>query len=83
MLEVTIVGSIAARSNIPMRSVSRPRKSAGRLALVGGAVIVALVFGRLADRRRKRLFLATLAVYMAATVATAFSTDFACSRSVG
>jgi MFS family permease len=41
-------------------------------------VIGALVFGRLADRLgRKRLFLLTLLVYMAATVATAFSTGFA------
>ena len=37
----------------------------------------ALVFGRLADRLgRKRLFMLTLAVYMGATVATAFSTGF-------
>jgi MFS family permease len=42
-----------------------------------GQVFGALVFGRLADRLgRKRLFLLTLAVYMAATIATAFTVDF-------
>jgi len=41
-------------------------------------VLGALVFGRLADRLgRKRLFLATLAVYMGATDATGLSIDFA------
>src|SRR5690242_18453206 len=47
-------------------------------AYVGGAVIGALVFGRLADRLgRKRLFLVTLAVYLVATVLTAFTWSFA------
>src|SRR5204862_3092787 len=42
----------------------------------GGAVLGALFFGRLADRLgRKRMFLATLVVYLIATVATAFSWD--------
>jgi MFS family permease len=46
-------------------------------AYVGGAVIGALFFGRLADRfGRKRLFLITLAVYLCATLATAASWDF-------
>ena len=41
-------------------------------------MIGALVFGRLTDRLgRKKLFLVTLAVYAAATLATAFSPDFA------
>src|SRR5688572_19919257 len=47
-------------------------------AYVGGAVLGALYFGRLADRLgRKRLFLITLAVYLAATVLTAFTWSFA------
>jgi MFS family permease len=44
---------------------------------IGGAVLGALIFGRLADRLgRKKLFMITLAVYMLATLATAFSTGF-------
>ena len=46
-------------------------------AYIGGAVLGALFFGRLADRLgRKRMFLVTLVVYLVATVATAFSSDF-------
>lgn len=78
-LEVTLVGSVGA-------VLSRPDTLGLDATQVGwsgsiyilGAVIGALLFGRLADRLgRKKLFLATLAVYMAATLATAFSTDFA------
>ena len=78
-LEVTLVGSVGA-------VLERPDTLSLNAAQVGwtgslyilGAVIGALVFGRMADRMgRKKLFLATLAVYMAATLATAFSPDFA------
>src|ERR1041385_5189240 len=55
-------------------------------AYIAGAVIGAIFFGRLADRLgRKRMFLATLIVYLVATVATSFSWDilsFACCRFV-
>ena len=45
---------------------------------IAGAVAGALLFGRLADvLGRKRLFLATLAIYMAATLATGFAGGYA------
>src|SRR5215217_5223187 len=44
---------------------------------VAGACVGALFFGWLADRLgRKKLFLITLALYLVATIATAFSTTF-------
>ena len=78
-LEVTLVGSIGAvleRSDTLALSASQIGAT-GSL-YVGGAVLGALLFGRLTDRLgRKKLFLVTLAVYAAATFATAFSPDFA------
>ena len=76
-LEVTVVGSLGP-------ALERPDTlglTAGEIgwaasAYIGGAVLGALFFGRLADSLgRKRMFLATLAVYLVATVLTAFSFD--------
>src|SRR3954464_382029 len=78
-LEVTVVGSLAP-------ALERPDTlglTAGEIgwaasAYIGGAVLGALFFGRLADRlRRQRPFLVTLVVFFIATLATAFSFNLA------
>src|SRR5689334_11176741 len=74
-LEVTIVGAIASR----LQDKQALGLSASQVGVAGtfyivGAAIGAIGFGYLTDRLgRKRLFIATLAVYLAATVATAFA----------
>jgi len=78
-LEVTIVGTIASRLTEQGSGVSITESQIGTAAAiyVGGACLGALFFGHLADRMgRKKLFMITLAVYLVATVATAFSTTF-------
>ena len=77
-LEVTLVGSVGGMLERPdTLGLSAAQIGWSGSAYVGGAVIGALFFGRLADRfGRKRLFLITLAVYLAATLATASAWDF-------
>src|SRR3990170_5273466 len=77
-LEVTVVGSLGpALQESSTLGLSATEIGWAGSAYVGGAVLGALYFGRLADRLgRKRLFLVTLAVYLAATLATAFTWDF-------
>jgi MFS family permease len=75
-LEVTIVGSIAARLTEPGSGINMSTAEIGTAGAlyVAGAVIGALLFGQLTDRYgRKRLFMATLGLYVLATVATAFA----------
>ncbi|MDM0037986.1 MFS transporter [Variovorax sp. J22G21] len=78
-LEVTLVGSIGSVLERPdTLGLSATQIGGAGSLYIGGAVIGALLFGRLADRLgRKKLFLITLAVYTAATLATALSPNFA------
>jgi MFS family permease len=78
-LEVTIVGSIASRLTEPGSGLELSASQVGDAAAtyIVGACLGSLYFGWLADRiGRKRLFLITLAVYLTATVATAFSFSY-------
>ncbi|MDP3173602.1 MAG: MFS transporter [Phenylobacterium sp.] len=77
-LEVTLVGSLSP-------AIAGPdglNLTAAQVGLTGsayilGAVLGALVFGRLTDTfGRRRLFTITVAVYLIATIATGFSWDF-------
>ena len=76
-LEVTIVGSIAGAISAKGSGITiSAAEVAGWAAsmYVAGACVGALLFGRLTDKfGRKRLFMITLGVYLAATVATAFA----------
>jgi MFS family permease len=76
-LEVTVVGSLGpALQRDDTLGLSASEIGWAASAYIAGAVLGALFFGRLADRLgRKRMFLATLVVYLIATVATAFSWD--------
>lgn len=75
-LEVTMVGNVASRLT---ESDSGIELTAGQIGIaaaiyITGACLGALFFGQLTDRfGRKKLFILTLAVYLAATVATAFA----------
>ena len=78
-LEVTIVGAVAStlehRDTLGLTSTQVGLAGSAYLA---GAITGALVFGHLTDRfGRKRLFLITLALYVASTLLTACSFDFA------
>jgi MFS family permease len=75
-LEVTIVGSVASRLTEKGSGIAISASGIGIAAAfyVGGACLGALLFGQLTDRfGRRRLFILTLGVYIAATVATAFA----------
>lgn len=77
-LEVTLAGSVAGalRASPSLRFTDAEIGLSASLYLLG-AVCGALLFGWLADRfGRKKLFTVTLGLYLAATAATAFATDF-------
>lgn len=76
-LEVTIVGGISGRLAEPGAGVGISAAHVSGLAAslyVAGACLGALVLGQLTDRfGRKKLFMATLAIYLFGTVMTALS----------
>jgi MFS family permease len=74
-LEVTLAGAVASalKSSPALRFTNADVGLAGS-AYIAGAVLGALGFGWLTDRLgRRKLFFITLALYLAATAATAFS----------
>ncbi|MDX6673706.1 MAG: hypothetical protein QOH11_1124 [Solirubrobacteraceae bacterium] len=75
-LEVTIVGAVGSRLTESGSGIAMGSGDIGTAAAiyVAGACTGALLFGQLTDRfGRKKLFMVTLALYIAATVATAFA----------
>src|SRR3954453_13975018 len=78
-LEVTIVGTISSRltEKGPGIAISTAQIGQAAAIYVAGACVGALFFGWLAARvGRERLLLLTLALYLVATVGTAFSQSF-------
>src|SRR5437588_12127379 len=75
-LEVTMVGNVSSRLTEKGSGIVLTAADIGTAAAfyIAGACIGALFFGHLTDRfGRRNLFILTLAVYLAATVATAFA----------
>ncbi|QCK85081.1 MFS transporter [Phreatobacter aquaticus] len=74
-LEVTLAGTVSgALKASPVLQFSNADIGLAGSAYLAGAVLGALFFGWLTDRiGRKKLFFITLAVYLVATAATAFS----------
>lgn len=77
-LEVTVAGSIAgALQQSPVLHFTSAEVGLVASAYLTGAVAGAMIFGYLTDRfGRRRLFMITLGLYLAATLATAASWDF-------
>ncbi len=77
-LEVTLAGALSgALKQSPTLALSNIDVGVASSAYLAGAVLGALGFGWLTDRiGRKNLFFITLALYLAATAATAASWDF-------
>jgi MFS family permease len=77
-LEVTLAGSLSpAIAGADGLSLTTTQVGLTGSAYILGAVLGALVFGRLTDTfGRRRLFTITVGVYLVATIATGFSWDF-------
>jgi MFS family permease len=79
-LAVTIIGAIGPRLTQEGAGLELTASQVGLAgsAYILGACLGALYFGRLADKiGRKRLFMLTLAIFLAGSVLTAFSMNFA------
>src|SRR5213080_1482025 len=78
-LEVTLAAALSgALKESPVLEFTNAAVGIASSAYLAGAVLGAVFFGWLTDRLgRKRLFFITLAVYLVATAATAFSWDLA------
>jgi len=75
-LEVTLVGSLSPAISQGL-ALSTTQIGLTGSAYILGAVLGALVFGRLTDTfGRRRLFTITVGVYLLATIATGFAWDF-------
>jgi MFS family permease len=75
-LEVTMVGNVSSRLTEKGSGISLDAAQIGYAAAIyiAGACLGALFFGHLTDRfGRRNLFILTLAVYLVATVGTAFA----------
>ncbi|MEA2481780.1 MAG: hypothetical protein QOJ07_3702 [Thermoleophilaceae bacterium] len=75
-LEVTMVGAVAPRLTESASGAHMTAADVGTAAsvYVAGACLGALLFGQLTDRHgRRKLFMLTMLLYIAATVATAFA----------
>lgn len=75
-LEVTMVGNVSSRLTEQGSGIALNAAQIGTAAAfyIAGACLGALFFGHLTDRfGRRNLFILTLAVYLIATVATAFA----------
>jgi MFS family permease len=78
-LAVTIIGAIGPRLTEEGAGLGLTAAQVGAAgsAYIVGACLGALYFGRLADRiGRKKLFMLTLAIFLAGSVLTAFSMNF-------
>src|SRR6185312_7807562 len=78
-LEVTLAGALSgALKASPVLRFNNFEIGAANSAYLAGAVLGAIGFGWLTDRiGRKKLFFITLALYLVATAATAFSVGLA------
>jgi MFS family permease len=76
-LEVTLVGSLAPAIQSGSLAFTDTQIGLTGSAYIAGAVLGAVVFGRLTDTMgRRKLFTITVGVYLAGTIATGFSWDF-------